>query len=282
MESHSMTPEPLRALVTGATGGIGRAIGLALVEQARRGGVALHLTAAASREGPALDAVVGEWTAAGAHVVGLAADLTDAAACESLVERARQACGGLNLLVSNAGASAPGSLADLPVEQWDATFALNVRATWLLARAARPALAAARGTIVAIGSMSGLHPHPGYGAYSPAKAALAMLCRQLAQEWAPHGIRVNAVCPGMIRTPLTEAVYLDAELKAQREALVPAGRIGRPEDIGSAVAYLVSPGASYVTGQTLVVDGGVADRMLALIPGRPARTTAASSNRNPL
>jgi glucose 1-dehydrogenase len=192
------------------------------------------------------------------------------AACASLVERAQQACGGLTLLVSNAGASVRGALADLPVEQWDASFALNVRPTWLLAKAARPALAAAHGSIVAIASMSGLHPHPGYGAYSPAKAALVMLCRQLAQEWADQGIRVNAVCPGMIRTPLTEAVYQDAQVAAQREALVPLARIGRSEDIGAAVAYLASAGASYVTGQQLVVDGGVADHMLALIPGRAA------------
>lgn len=165
----------------------------------------------------------------------------------------------------------PGRLADLSVEQWDATFALNVRATWLLARAARAALSAEQGSIVAIASMSGLHPHPGYGAYSPAKAALSMLCRQLAQEWAVDGIRVNAVCPGMIRTPLTEAVYRDAEVALQRKALVPLGRIGRPEDVAAAVAYLASPSASYITGQSLVVDGGVSDQMLALIPGRPAK-----------
>ena len=95
-----------------------------------------------------------------------------------------------------------------------------------------------------------------------------MLCRQLAQEWAADGIRVNAVCPGMIRTPLTEAVYQDADVAAQREALVPLARIGRGEDVAAAVAYLASAGAAYVTGQQLVVDGGVADRMLALIPGR--------------
>ncbi len=263
----------MRALVTGATGGIGRAIGHALAEQARRDGATLRIAAAASREGPALDAVVAEWTAAGAQAIGIAGDLNDPAACEILVERAQQGCGGLTLLVSNAGASVPGGLADLSLEQWDATFALNVRATWLLARTARPALSASRGSIVAIASMSGLHPHPGYGAYSPAKAALAMLCRQLAQEWAQDGTRVNAVCPGMIRTPLTEAVYRNPSVAAQRQALVPLARIGRAEDVAAAVAYLASPGASYVTGQNLVVDGGVADHMLALIPGRPAKAT---------
>lgn len=265
----------IRALVTGATGGIGRAIGLALAQQAKRDGLELRIAAAASREGPALQALVEEWNAAGAQAVGLAADLTDAAACAGLVERAQQACGGLTLLVSNAGASVRGALADLTAEQWDAGFALNVRATFLLAQAARPALAASRGSIVAIASMSGLHPHPGYGAYSPAKAALVMLCRQLAQEWAADGIRANAVCPGMIRTPLTEAVYQDAAVAAQREALVPLARIGRGEDVAAAVAYLASAGASYVTGQQLVVDGGLADHMLALIPGRALKPASA-------
>ena len=197
--------------------------------------------------------------------------MTDPAQCQRLVDEAQAFGGDLGVLVSNAGASGPGALATLDVEQWDRTFALNCRATWLLARAARPALARTRGSIVAIASMSGLHPHPGYGAYSPAKAALLMLCRQLAQEWAAEGIRVNAVCPGMIRTPLTEAVYQDEHIKARREALVPAGRIGTPEDVAAAVLYLASTGAGYVTGQSLVVDGGVSDHMLQIIPGRPAK-----------
>ena len=92
-----------------------------------------------------------------------------------------------------------------------------------------------------------------------------------AQEWGEVGIRTNTVCPGMIRTPLTEAVYQVASIKQQREALVPMKRIGRPDDIGEAVKYLISPQASYVNGQNLVVDGGVADHMMAMIPGRPGK-----------
>ena len=259
------------ALVTGATGGIGRAIALALASQAQRDQAPLRMAVAASRQGEALDALVSELRTMGVDTVGLAADLTDPAQCARLVAEAEAAHGDLTLLVSNAGESGPGKLADLTPEQWDRTFALNCRPTWLLAQAARAGLARTRGGIVAIASMSGLHPHPGYGAYSPAKAALVMLCRQLAQEWAVDGIRANAVCPGMIRTPLTEPVYRDAETKARRESLVPLARIGTPEDVAQAVLYLASPCAAYVTGQSLVVDGGITDRMLGLIPGRPGK-----------
>jgi glucose 1-dehydrogenase len=140
-----------------------------------------------------------------------------------------------------------------------------------MAKAAFNSLKETKGSITAIASMSGLHPHPGYGAYSPAKAALIMLCRQLAQEWGEYGIRTNTVCPGMIRTPLTESVYQDASTKARREALVPVNRIGNALDIGEAVKYLISTKASYVNGMNLVVDGGVSDHMLSMIPGRPGK-----------
>jgi 3-oxoacyl-[acyl-carrier protein] reductase len=266
-----MSPH-MHALVTGATGGIGRAICHALIEQARREGASLHLSAAASQPGEKLRRLVEELgREPGVRVTGLAADLTDPQACTRLVEEAQAAGGDLTTLVCNAGASGPGRLADLPLAQWERSFALNTRSAWLLAKAAYPALARTRGSVIAIASMSGLMPHPGFGAYSPAKAALIMLCRQLAHEWAADGIRVNAISPGMIRTPLTEAVYQDADIRARREALVPLGRIGRPEDVGAAVAWLASPAASYVTGQNLTVDGGVADHMLALIPGRPGK-----------
>lgn len=265
------SPAPVHALVTGATGGIGRGICFALIAQARKDGAALCISAAASQAGDKLDRLLDELRAAGASASGVTGDITDPAQCVALVAQAKASGGDLTALICNAGASGPGNLADLPLDQWETTFNLNTRSAWLLAQAARPQLARTSGSITAIASMSGLTPHPGYGAYSAAKAALIMLCRQLAQEWAADGIRVNTVCPGMIRTPLTEAVYQDAETLFKREALVPLGRIGRAEDVGAAVAFLASPGASYITGQNLVVDGGISGHMLAMIPGRPGK-----------
>lgn len=262
------TQNHYRALVTGASGGIGSAICHALVDAARARGQVPVIAAVASTRGPKLDALLSALEEKGAVTFGLAADLTDPDAVNELVSEAVRLCGGLDTLVSNAGSSVAGKLAELSLEAWDATFALNTRATWLLAKAAFETLAAQRGNVVAIASMSGLSPHPGYGAYSAAKAALIMLCRQLAQEWAPHGIRVNTVSPGMIHTPLTDAIYQDAEVKAKREAMIPLGRIGQPEDIARAVVYLSGPDASYVTGENLKVDGGVCDHLLATIPGR--------------
>jgi 3-oxoacyl-[acyl-carrier protein] reductase len=168
-----------------------------------------------------------------------------------------------------AGAPQAGALADMDVAHWDHAFAINVRPVWLMAQAAHASLARTRGSITAVASMSGLQPHPGLGAYSPAKAALIMLCRQLAQEWGPDGIRTNCICPGMILTPLTEPIYRDAAVLRSRESLVPLGRIGTALDIGQAVAYLASDAAAYVNGANLVVDGGVSEHMLAMIPGRP-------------
>jgi len=264
------------ALVTGAPGGIGRGICFALIEQAQRDGVAIHVTAAASKAGDRLDRLVDELRSAGATASGVAGDLIDPASCAGIVRQAIDTGGDLAALVCNAGASGPGRLADLPTTEWDRTFNLNVRAVWLLAQSARASLARTRGSITAIASMSGHLPHPGYGAYAPAKAALVMLCRQLAQEWAADGIRVNSVSPGMIRTPLTEQAYEDEATHRSRRALVPLGRIGTAADIGAAVAFLASEASSYVTGQSLVVDGGISDHMLSLIPGRPGKPAATS------
>jgi glucose 1-dehydrogenase len=262
----------MHVLITGATGGIGQGICDALCQAYPSIYPHLKLTVASSQSGARLEALVGRLRATGAVVHGISGDVTQPEVCQKLIHDAIQLNGDINALVCVAGASGPGKLESLSIEQWDLTFQLNVRSVWLMAKAAFESLKKTQGSVTAIASMSGLHPHPGYGAYSPAKAALIMLCRQLAQEWGSAGIRTNTVCPGMIRTPLTEAVYQDAQVKQQRESLVPMQRIGRADDIGEAVKYLISPQASYVNGMNLVVDGGVSDHMLSMIPGRPGKT----------
>lgn len=258
----------MHILVTGATGGIGRGICEVLASQSMP---ELQLTVASTQNGERLRSLLQGLRDLGVQAHGVVGDVTRPDDAQRLVHEALDHGGDLDALVCVAGASGPGKLADLSVAQWDQTFNLNTRSVFLMAQAAYPSLRRTSGSITAIASMSGLHPHPGYGAYSPAKAALIMLCRQLAQEWGPEGIRTNTVCPGMVRTPLTEAVYQDFDTKARREGLVPMGRIGRPDDIGHAVHYLISAHASYVNGQNLVVDGGVADHMLSMIPGRPGK-----------
>jgi len=129
------------------------------------------------------------------------------------------------------------------------------------------ALKASRGAIVAVGSMSGSHPHANLGAYGPSKAALIMLVRVLAQELGREGIRVNAVSPGLVRTGMTAKVYADARVAAERDALVPLGRVATPEDVADVVAFLLGADARYVNGHDLVVDGGVSGNFLGRLPG---------------
>lgn len=260
----------MRVLVTGAAGGMGRATCLELLQEARRRGQALHIAAAGSQASPALDTLVAELQAGGAQASAHVADLADAAACARLGAAAVAQCGGLDALYAVAGMLKPAPLASLPLADWQRVFDIDVRATWLLAQAVYPALKASRGCIVAVASVSAHQPFPGLGAYSPAKAALVMLCRQLAQEWAADGIRVNTVSPGLVRTPLTESLYRDEALRQRREAVIPLQRIGNPEDVARALVRLASPDFSYATGIDLRLDGGLCDHLLATVPGRPA------------
>jgi len=152
--------------------------------------------------------------------------------------------------------------------EWDRVFAVNLRSAWMLARAAYPHLRTSRGAMVAVASMSGIGPYPGGGAYSPSKAALIMLVRQLAQEWAADGIRVNAVSPGLFSTAMAASVYADPQKKAAREALVPLRRIGDPQrDLAGLVEFLLSSDATYLTGQNIVVDGGLLGSVQASLAG---------------
>jgi glucose 1-dehydrogenase len=254
----------MRVLVTGASRGIGRAVS----ERLARDGA--QLAVCASAHGDELDALVAQVRAAGGTAVPLLGDLQDSATPERLVAEAAAALGGIDAVVGNAGISAPAPLATLDLADWDRVFAVNVRAQWLLARAAYAHLQRSRGCLVTVASMSGVQPYAGIGAYSATKAALIMLTRQLAQEWAGDGIRVNCVSPGLVRTPLTQRVYDQADAKRAREALVPLQRIAEAgPDVAGSVAFLLGPDAAYMTGHNLLVDGGLLDSVQTHLAGRP-------------
>jgi glucose 1-dehydrogenase len=260
----------MRAMVTGAShGGIGGEICRKLARDAAIRGGGAKIAACVTGTRPEIRDLIAELRGLGADAVALTGDLADPAVPARLVAEAVQFCGGLDALVANAALRRQASLLDLDIQAWDDVFAVNVRATWLLAKAAHPALKESAGSIVAITSIAGIHPHLHGGPYTPSKAAEISLCELLAQEWARDGIRVNSIAPGIIRTRHAAAVYADEKLAAARDDVVPMGRVGRPEDIAGAVAMLIGPDAAYVTGQSLVVDGGFAASVMARVPGRP-------------
>lgn len=263
----------MRALITGAGhGGIGGATCVRLARDAQAKGESTKLVLCSTGKRGALATLVDELRDLGAETLQLTGDLRDPAVPARLVDEAVAFCGGLDAVVANAGVGKPGALASLAEEDWDFAFSLNVKASWLLAKAAYPALRDSRGALVVTASMAGTAPAPESGAYPIAKAALIMLARTLAQEWARDGIRVNAVSPGPIRSRLTARYYADPAVEASRKAAIPLGRIGEPEDVAGAIAFLLGPDAAFVTGENLLIDGGLVGaslRRLAEVKATP-------------
>jgi glucose 1-dehydrogenase len=248
----------MRALVTGASaGGIGGAIALELARSAAARGETAWLAISATGSRPGFGQLESELLETGAKVRSIPGDLSDAEFPARLISQAAEFCGGLDAVISNAGSGRPNRLVDVPLQDWDHMLAVHARAAWLLAKAAYPHLRESRGAMVATGSISGTAPHFGQGAYPAAKAALIVLCQQLALEWGKEGIRVNVVSPGPVRTDFNAHVYADPERVRARHAAIPLGRLGLPEDIAKMVAFLVHADASFVTGQNIVVDGGL-------------------------
>lgn len=236
------------ALVTGATGGIGAAIATALH------GRGAHVVLSGTRV-----AVLEERAAAlGDRVSVVAADLGDLDSIEGLAKRAEAAAGGgVDILVNNAGITRDGLLIRMKDEDWDAVIAVNLTAGFRLSRALVRGMMKRRwGRIVGISSIVGVTGNPGQANYAAAKAGMVGFSKALAAEIANRGITVNVVAPGFIDTAMTEALS-DAQ-KEKLLAAVPAGRLGAPEDIAAAVVYLSSEEASYVTGATIHVNGGMA------------------------
>lgn len=260
----------MRALVSGGSRGIGAAVCLRITEAALARGERPKIAVCGREPSDTQEEVARQVRELGGEAIALAGDLGDVDAPARLVDAAAAAFGGLDTLVANAGVAKPGKISDLSLGEWERMFAINLRGAWLLAKHSYPHLKASRGAACFTSSMSGQVPHAGSGAYSPTKAALVMLAQTLALEWAPDGIRVNVVSPGMTQTPMSAKMYADPTIKAAREKLIPLGRIGQPIDIANAIEFMVSPLAGYVTGQDLCVDGGFSKSILSHIPGRPS------------
>jgi len=247
----------VRIMVTGASqGGIGGEICLRLTRDALRRSEPVSVAACATADRPALRAVVDELHELGARAIALTGDLADPEVPARLVADAVEFCGGLDVLASNAGTAKRAPLATVSPEEWDRIMNIDARANWLLAKAAHPALKESRGAIVITGSVSGIMPHLGYGSYPAAKAAVAMLARVLAAQFAADGIRVNVASPGPVRTPINPH-YDDPAVLAAREALIPMGRMGETADVAALASFLAGPDSRSITGQNILVDGGM-------------------------
>lgn len=236
-----------KALVTGATGGIGGAIARML----HAAGATVTLSGTREEALQALAAELGERT----HVAPC--NLGDKAAVEALVPAAEAAMGQLDILVNNAGLTRDGLFLRMKDDDWDQVLAVNLTATFRLSRAAIKGMMRRRaGRIISITSIVGVTGNPGQGNYAASKAGMIGMTKSLAAEVASRGITVNCVAPGFIASPMTDTLN-----EKQREAIlaqVPAGRLGSGDDVASAVCYLASDQAAYVTGQTLHVNGGMA------------------------
>jgi 3-oxoacyl-[acyl-carrier protein] reductase len=236
------------ALVTGASRGIGRAIALAL---AARGALVVAVARGANAQ-----PVVDEIAAAGGRAEAAALDVTDGVAAAALVADVVSRHGRLDILVNNAGITRDQLMLRMKRAEWDEVIATNLTSAFSLCQAAlKPMVKQRRGRIVAISSVVGQMGNAGQANYAASKAGLIGFCKSLAREVGSRHVTVNVVAPGFIATDMTRA--LAAETQAQWIAQVPLGRLGTPDDVASAVCFLASDEASYITGQILAVNGGM-------------------------
>jgi NAD(P)-dependent dehydrogenase (short-subunit alcohol dehydrogenase family) len=249
------------AVVTGAAGGIGGAVVRAMAAAGART-VLLDRSLEAAEAAAALARLEHR-----ADACAMVCDVADAASVTAAADDVAGRFGGADILVNTAAILRPGGLDGLSLADWNLQIAVNLTGCFLTAQAFGAQMRAkGAGAMVHVASTSASHPQAQSGAYSVTKAGLLMLSRQLAVEWGPHGIRSNVVSPGMVVTPMSAAFYADGEVRARREAITPLRRIGRPDDMADAAAFLASPRASYISGEEIVVDGAFSRMVMNLIP----------------
>ncbi|RTR53453.1 SDR family oxidoreductase [Pseudomonas aeruginosa] len=239
------------ALITGATRGIGFAI-------AREYGLAGARLVISSENSADCEHAVAVLAEVGVDAVAIPADLRDQEAVKALAVHALARLGRVDALVCNAGvAPHMGPIATASDADWDVTLTVNLRSAFWLTSSLLPSMAEqGGGSVVLMSSIAGLRGNKGIGLYGLSKAGLSQLARNLAVEWGPSNIRVNAICPGVIATEFARPLMDSADLMGRRLSLTPLRRVGRPEEISALALLLATPGGAFITGQNLVVDGG--------------------------
>jgi len=239
------------ALVTGSSRGIGRAIA---IEMARHGAK----VTVSSRKIDACHAVVDEIKGEGGTAIAIGANIADKAQLQALVDGTVAAHGPIDVVVCNAAVNPYyGPISGIADEQWDRIMNANVRSNLWLCQMVGPAMAArGGGSIIFLSSIAGLHGSPIIGAYGVSKAADMHLARNLALEWGKQGVRINTIAPGLVKTDFAKALWDNPETLKAVLASSPLGRIGDPRDIAGAAIYLASEASRFMTGETIVVDGG--------------------------
>ncbi len=239
------------AVITGSSKGIGKAIAQGLAEYGAK-------VVISSRSQEAVDEVAAEFKTAGLEAVGIACHIGKKAERQNLVHTTIAHYGGIDILINNAAINPVyGPIEDADEEVFDKIMDVNVKAPWMLSNLVLSSMKErGGGSIVNIASVEALHPGAGLGLYSTSKAALLMLTKNQAKEWGPYGIRANVVCPGLIKTKFSAALWQNEKLLQKIEKTLPSARMGMPDEMAGIVCLLASDAGAYMTGGVYNADGG--------------------------